>query len=71
MRPLIEVPVLIGLVYVALWIRCTFYARLNIRKARSITLTNNRFYNEVKVGQYEGLKMTGNVRDGMPFDLTK
>ena len=30
--PLIGVPVLIGLVYVALWIRRTFYTRLALRE---------------------------------------
>lgn len=46
---------------------CTFHAPLRIAKARSITLLDNKFYDDVKINQYETLKMSGNTRGDKPF----
>lgn len=48
---------------------CTFRAPLKIVKARSIALLNNRFHDDVDIGQYDTLRMSGNTRDGKPFAL--
>lgn len=40
----------------------TFHAPLRIDKAKSVTLINNKFYGEVKVGNRSTLKMGGNIR---------
>lgn len=46
---------------------CTFHAPLRITKARSIVLLNNKFYDDVKINQYENLKMFGNTCKDKPF----
>ena len=42
---------------------------MRIDKARHITLINNRFHSDVKVGRRETLKMNGNQRNGEPFSI--
>ncbi len=51
--------------------RCTFRAPLKIRKARTITLKDNSFHDGMTIGDYEKLEMTGNMRDGKPFEWKK
>jgi len=51
--------------------RCTFRAPLTIRKARAISLKDNRFYGEVTIGEHEELEMTRNTRDDKPFNLPR
>ena len=48
---------------------CTFRAPLVIVKARSLTLLNSQFFDEVDVRQYDTLRMSGNTRDRKPFAL--
>jgi len=48
---------------------CIFRAPLRITKARSITLLKNKFYDDVMIGKYETLKMSGNTRKNKPFHL--
>ena len=49
----------------------TFHAPMRIDKARSITLINNRFHSEVKVGKQATLKAKGNLRNGREFEPSK
>jgi hypothetical protein len=44
-----------------------FHAPMRIDKAKAITLINNRFHSDVKVGAHATLKMSGNMRNGKPF----
>ncbi len=44
-----------------------FHAPMRIDKAKTITLLNNRFYGDVKVGRHATLEMSGNMRNGKPF----
>lgn len=50
---------------------CTFNAPLRVAKARFVTLLDNRFQDEVKIGGYESLHMRGNTRMGHPFSLER
>ena len=47
----------------------TFHAPMRIDKAKVITLINNRFHSDVKVGRRETLKADGNQRNGKPFAI--
>ncbi len=40
---------------------------MHIDKAKAITLLNNRFHSDVKVGKRATLKMDGNQRNGKTF----
>ncbi len=46
-----------------------FHTRVNIAKAESITLLQNRFESDVSVGKHRTLTMSGNLRKGEPFTL--
>ncbi len=46
---------------------CVFHAPLQIAKARSITLLNNRFHEDVRIGEHERLESRGNTRNGAPL----
>lgn len=47
----------------------TFHAPLRIDKAKNITLLNNKFHSDVKVGMRGTLTMEGNQRNGKPFQI--
>jgi hypothetical protein len=49
----------------------TFHAPLLIRKARSVTLISNRFFDRVEIGQHQELRMSGNTQNGRPFAATR
>ncbi len=46
----------------------TFHAPLQIDQAQEIVLTNNQFHDTVRIGRHTSLEMTGNRRDGKPFE---
>ena len=49
----------------------TFHSPMRIDKAKDITLLNNRFHSDVKVGAHATLKIKGNLQNGRKFNPTK
>jgi len=48
---------------------CTFHTPMRIDKARNISLINNRFHSDVKVGGRATLTIDGNQWNGKAFQL--